>query len=175
LLWVSLVVPWNQRSPTAGYYLLMQTATCVMCQERVNLLAQKLVSVQWIESKTGTLITLPFHSDCYVRWYTETTQGGQRQTGQANQAPSGTALAAPIAPAPPQPAPPMPAEPEHHLNEDERRRLERLRGRSDSDPKPVVERSEAPGVETEHRDDQDDHAPDEEQHDDSHDVPPPDV
>lgn len=190
----------------------MQSAICVLCQERVNLLTQKLVSVQWIESETGTLLTLPFHSDCYARWYRETAQGSKggrteaaSSPGSTNASGSANPPSAPGTPAQigiramPSRAAALPKpEPELDLTEAERQRLESLRGKRDSDAQPVIKRppessasdasgaTGAPAAEGDaslHQtrgpadgiNDQDQHAPEHDDPQDGHDVPPPHV
>src|SRR5688572_11952557 len=146
----------------------MQTATCVLCQERVNLLAQKLVSVQWVDPKSGALLSLSFHSDCYVRWY--------RETALTSNQPETKTRDAPLTTSPPKPQPLLPNadSPEKHLSPDEIQRLARLRGRSDRDSGSA--RSEV------HAEDQldepdkaDEHPPQEDQPEDGHDVAPPHI
>lgn len=145
----------------------MQTATCALCQERVNLLAQKLVSVQWVEPKSGALLALQFHSDCYVRWYRETARASQ---------PESRARAAPLTTSPPKPQALLPNadSPEKHLSSDEIQRLARLRGRSDRDSGSA--RREVHAEDHLNQPDQpDEQSPQKHQPEDSHDIAPPDV
>ena len=156
----------------------MQTATCVLCQERVNLLTHKLVSVQWIESKSGALLSLSFHSDCYVRWYRETARAPQRDA--ATPPPR---REAPLTTSPPRARPLLPNadSPERNLSPDELKRLERLRGRRDSDVSGVLGGSDSARREVDAEDhlDQPDQrhedSPQKDQPEDGHDVAPPDV
>src|SRR6266545_2617716 len=96
----------------------MQAATCVVCQERVNLLSQKLITVQWVDGRSGALLSLTFHSDCYVRWYGENARSGQR--GQA-ETPKKDAPLATVSPASPPKSSSTPAAetPERHLTPEE--------------------------------------------------------
>jgi hypothetical protein len=158
----------------------MQTATCVVCQERVNLHQQKLVTTQWVDARSGTLLSLTFHSDCYVRWYHQTAQGTAKQ-GQAPRTPRAS-LPAPSPAAQPAPGQGEPALPQGetgghpaavHLSPDELQRLERLRGRRDTDA--ALDADKRGGAETEQRDGEDDQPPDDEHPKDGHDVPPPHV
>lgn len=151
----------------------MQAATCVVCQERVSLLAQKLVTVQWVDGKSGTLLSLAFHSDCYVRWYGETSRGAQK--AQPENAPKREAPLATLKPR--GPAPTAPAEtPERNLSADELKRLEQLRGRRDTDAAPRSSSAgDAAGTQTQEPDHKDDRAPHDEQPEDGHDVAPPNV
>ena len=151
----------------------MQAASCVVCQERVNLLAQKLVTVQWVDGKSGTLLSLTFHSDCYVKWYGETSRGAQKGQSDAQAKKD-----APLAPLQPRgAAQATPAEvPERILTPDELKRLEQLRGRRDTDAAPRASGAgDAAGTQTQDPDHQDDDAPHEEQPEDRHDVSPPDI
>jgi hypothetical protein len=151
----------------------MQAASCVVCQERVNLLAQKLVTVQWVDGKSGTLLALTFHSDCYVRWYGETSRGTQKPPSESSPKKD-----APLATLPPRASTAVPPgeTPERVLTPDELKRLEQLRGRRDTDvaPRPS-DAGDAAGTQTQDPDHQDDRAPDEKQPEDRHDVAPPDV
>ena len=157
----------------------MQTATCVLCQERINLLAQKLVTVQWVDSKSGALLSLTFHSDCYVRWYRETARSQQRESAQTETPKRET----PLTTAPPKVRPLLPNadSPEKHLSPDELKRLARLRGKSDADASGVIRASDGARREVDAEDhlDQPDQphkdAPQEDQPEDGHDVAPPHV
>ena len=156
----------------------MQTATCVVCQERVNLLQQKLVTTQWVDGRSGAMLSLTFHSDCYVRWYHQTAQGASK-TGPARKAeapqaalPAPSPSSQPAEPAPPQGRPKAP-EPTQVLSSDELQRLERLRGRRDTDA--ASERAERGGTEAEQRDGEDDQSPHDKHPEDGHDVSPPHV
>ena len=146
----------------------MQTATCALCQERVNLLTQKLVSVQWVDAKSGALLSLAFHSDCYVRWY--------RETARTSTQPEAKTRDAPLTTSPPKPQPLLPNadSPEKHLSPDEIERLARLRGRSDQDSGSA--RREVHTEDHLDRPDQPDKdAPQQDQPEDGHDVAAPDV
>lgn len=65
----------------------MLKAVCVVCKELVRVASQKLVTVQWVEIQTGSLCSLQFHSDCYVRWYKQTAAQAQRQLEGAQSGP----------------------------------------------------------------------------------------
>ena len=146
----------------------MQTATCVLCQERVNLLTHKLVSVQWVDAKSGALLSLSFHSDCYVRWYRETARASAQQETKAREAPLTTS------PPKPQPLLPNADSPEKHLSPEELQRLAHLRGRSDTDSGGA--RREIHAEDHLNQPDQPDKdAPQKDQPEDGHDVAAPDV
>jgi hypothetical protein len=152
----------------------MQAASCVVCQERINLLSQKLITVQWVDGRSGALLSLSFHSDCYVRWYGENARSAQKPSSEAAR------KDAPLATLPPaaKPAAPAPAEtPDRHLTPDELKRLESLRGRRDTDAAPSAAPDSGGGgrPQLEQRDDQHDQAPDDQQPEDGHDVAPPNV
>ena len=156
----------------------MQTATCVLCQERINLLTQKLVSVQWVESKSGALLSLTFHTDCYVRWYRENARSSQREL-----TPDTPPRETPLTTSPPKTRPLLPNadSPEKHLSPDELKRLERLRGRTDSDETGVQESSGGARGEIhaeeglDERNQPHEDAPQQDQPEDGHDVAPPHV
>ena len=154
----------------------MQTATCVLCQERVNLLTHKLVSVQWVEPKSGALLSLSFHSDCYVRWYRETARSTQRESTPATESPR---KEGPLTtPAPARPLLPSGDSPEKHLSPVELQRLERLRGRSDADATGLSGSARSEIHAEEHLDEPnqpDKDPPQEDQPEDGHDVAPPHV
>ena len=158
----------------------MQTATCVLCQERVNLLTQKLVTAQWVEAKSGALLSLMFHSDCYVRWYRESARTTQRETAGSPEAPRKEAplTTTPASPTPTRPLLPAGESPQKHLSPDELQRLERLRGRRDSDPADASGSARREVNAEEHLDQPDqphEDPPQEHQPKDGHDVPPPHV
>ncbi len=155
----------------------MQTASCVVCQERVNLLTQKLVTVQWVDGRSGALLSLTFHSDCYARWYGENARSVPKNLTDASQKDAPLATVAPPSPSKTPPATPAEA-PDRHLSPEEMERLQPLRGRRDTDaaPRPPADSAESGGgPEVQERDHQHDHAPDDQQPKDSHDVAPPDV
>lgn len=168
---------------------MMLTATCSVCQTRVNLLAEKLVSVQWVDAKSGALATLHFHSDCYVKWHRETAASIQRRSQAAPELPpsakSATGAEAPDAAEKPRP--------EAHLSTEEIKRLEQLRARrtrpqaeatasekdeqprAGSEPSPEASGSSVAGDDAGKVGDGHENGPDTDDHDDRHDVPPPQV
>jgi hypothetical protein len=110
----------------------MRVATCAVCGERLNLLREKLVTAEWVDSASGALVAMQFHSPCFVRWYQETASSRT----QREAAPEPPVPAPPAPPAPPSPAPPPGTEsgppPEELLSEGERESLRQLRQRRES-------------------------------------------
>jgi hypothetical protein len=113
-----------------------------VCGARINVFSERLISAQWVDTPTGALITMQFHSACYVRWYQETasTRASRGEPADAGRE-RGSGTAAPEtqggiqgaeqeeaqAETPALPAPP--SAPEVYLTPAERRRLEELRRR----------------------------------------------
>gem|GEM_PF-4458388 len=166
----------------------------MVCHERVNLLTQKLVTVQWVEPQGGTLVSLYFHTDCFVRWYQDRAAAQAVPEARAQQAPGGMVGRQPEPP----PATHPSSRPEAHLTPEEIRRLERLRRRRTPEhlegrPRPDAAAghagqppeggdtpgSDLPGADAEERaggpEDQHQQAPDKDDRHDRHDVPPPQV
>jgi hypothetical protein len=109
----------------------MRVATCAVCGERLNLLREKLITAEWVDSASGALVAMQFHSPCFVRWYQETASSrAQREAA--------TEIPGPAPPAPPSPPTPPGTEsgppPEALLSEGERERLRQLRQRRESGP-----------------------------------------
>ena len=89
----------------------MRVATCAVCGGRLNLLREKLITAEWVDGQSGALVSMHFHSPCFVRWYGETASARAEPEG-------GTAAARTKEP-----------QPEDFLSEQERARLRELRGR----------------------------------------------
>ncbi len=165
----------------------MQQARCVVCHERVNLLTQKLVSVQWVEPQGGALATLHFHTDCFVRWYQDRVAAQAVSDARSQPAPGGVAGLQSEAP----PATHPSSRPEAHLTPEEIRRLENLRrrrapehlesaGRSgSSSERGATPRSDLSGADAKERaggpEDQHQQPPEKDDRHHGHDVPPPQV
>ncbi len=60
----------------------VQIARCALCDTRVNLATQKLVTVQWVDADDGTLCSLNFHHDCYHRWSLQMADMSRRERRQ---------------------------------------------------------------------------------------------
>jgi hypothetical protein len=123
----------------------MRVATCAVCGERLNLLREKLVTAEWVDSASGALVAMQFHSPCFVRWYQESASAragpaeapdaapapAPEPAGEGKGVPKGTAAtgAAGGAASPEAPAPETSPPPEDLFSVGERERLRQLRRR----------------------------------------------
>ena len=136
----------------------MRVASCVVCGERLNVLREKLVTAEWVDAASGALVTMQFHSSCFVRWYQESAASrpgaAASQSGPgppANRKPSEPGPVAPGAPIegqqrPPPGASPAAPPPEAYLSPAERERLQELRGRlRERGARPAGDPGGAPG------------------------------